>query len=501
MNHQLYRYKNQNLYICSIQLISNQVKKYKYEIFTAKLEEAIQRGQLQAGDVLPSVRAIKAAYQLSTSSVQSGYDYLVFKGLVTSIPRSGYVVATALEGRNQIQTPDLPTIPRDAIFTQKMTQTSSRLEHSEQSSLHMATPATTFIPHALVLKTMQKVIRDKSTALLHYYPNTGSEELQSLIVKRAALHGAQVQSDELIVTDGALQALYIGLAAVTSPQDIIAVESPCVFSVLEVIANLRLRALEIPVRPKEGLDVAYLKKMCLQHPVKALVLTPNFHNPTGILLRDEKKEELYQLAVQHQMAILENDIYGDLYFQGERPINIKNFDTRGLVLTFSSYSKTVAPGLRLGWLAAGKYFAQAERLKFTLGRSVSPINQEVMIKLLQHPSYDKHLRIFRKNLERQAVQLVRQFNAAFPSPYPQALTTQAPEGGYSIWGQLPATTDKDAFYAHCKALGISLTPGETFSFTTAYESNFRAVYAQRITPADLALIKALGDQLKITMYR
>lgn len=477
------------------------MKKYKYEIFTAKLEEAIEKGHLQAGDALPAVRAIKAAYQLSTSSVQSGYDYLVFKGLVRSIPRSGYVVAPSLEDRNQIQTPDLPTIPRDADFSQKIAQTSSRLEHSEQSSLHIAAPATTFIPHALVLKTMQAVIREKSTALLHYYPNTGSEELHALLIKRAALHGAQLQADELIITDGALQALYIGLAAVTNPQDIIAVESPCVFSVLEVIAQLRLRALEIPVRPKEGLDLDYLQKMCGQHAIKALVVTPNFHNPTGTLLSDEKKEKLYQLAVQHQMPILENDIYGDLYFQGERPINIKNFDTRGLVLTFSSYSKTVAPGLRLGWLAAGKYFAQAERLKFALGRSVSPLNQEVMIRLLQLPSYDKHLRIFRQNLERQAVQLVRQFNTSFPSPSQYGLPTQAPEGGYSIWGQLPSTTDKEAFYAHCKSLGVGLTPGATFSFTTAYESNFRAVYAQRITPADLALIKALGDQLKITMYR
>ncbi|MDH6599884.1 DNA-binding transcriptional MocR family regulator [Myroides gitamensis] len=467
------------------------VKKYKYEIFTTKIERAIQQGHLRAGDALPSVRETKATYQLSTSSVQSGYDYLVFKGLVTSIPRSGYVVAAHIQTTAATKL-DLPTIPKDAVFTTKKTLTSQRLTHTERPSFHIAAPASTFIPQQLILKTMQTVIREKGVSLLQYYPNTGSEELQALLIKRAALHGASLQKEELIVTDGALQALYIALASTTVPHDIVAVESPCVFSVLEVLSSLRLRALEIPVRPVHGFDLAYLRKMCQQHAVKAVVLTPNFHNPTGILMRDEQKEELYSLGVQHQIPIIENDIYGDLHFQGERPINIKNFDKKGLVLTFSSYSKTIAPGLRLGWLAAGQYAAQAERLKFSLGRSVSPINQEVIIQLLQMPSYDKHLRIFRQQLERQAMQFLRTFNAYFPSDF----TQQAPQGGYSIWGQLPNDVDAKSFYETCQTMGIGFTPGETFSFTDVYKRHFRAIFAQRLTATDLSLIKQLGEELK-----
>lgn len=254
------------------------VKKYKYEIFTTKIERAIQQGHLHAGDALPSVRETKAMYQLSTSSVQSGYDYLVFKGLVTSIPRSGYVVAAHIQTTAATKL-DLPTIPKDAVFTTKNALTSQRLTHTERPSFHIAAPASTFIPQQLILKTMQTVIREKGVSLLQYYPNTGSEELQALLIKRAALHGAALQKEELIVTDGALQALYIALASTTVPHDIVAVESPCVFSVLEVLSNLRLRALEIPVRPVHGFDLAYLRKMCQQHAVKAVVLTPNFHNP------------------------------------------------------------------------------------------------------------------------------------------------------------------------------------------------------------------------------
>lgn len=467
------------------------MKKYKYEIFTAKIEGAIQRGQLQAGDPLPSIRDIKARYQLSTSSVQSGYDYLVYKGLVRSIPRSGYVVTAPLQ-EVEMRTPDLPFIPKDAVFTAKLALTTERLAHTEQPSFHMATPAATFIPQQLILKTMQHVIREKGAALLQYYPHTGAEELRALVVKRAALHGANLQLDELILTDGALQALYIALASITSPQDIVAVESPCVFSVLEVLSNLRLRILEIPIKPILGFDLTYFKKMCQQHSIKAVILTPNFHNPTGTLMPDEHKEELYHLAVRYQIPILENDIYGDLHFQGERPITIKNFDKKGLVLTFSSYSKTVAPGLRLGWLAAGQYFAQVERMKFSLGRSVSPLNQEVMIQLLQTPQYDKHLRTFRQQLERQAIQFLRTFKTYFPSDF----TQYPPQGGYSLWGQLPLTTDPALFHSSCQDLGIGFTPGATFSFTNAYNHYFRAIFAQRLTPADLNVIQQLGAVLK-----
>lgn len=467
------------------------MKKYKYEIFTIKIEEAIQRGQLQGGDPLPSIRAIKARYQLSTSSVQSGYDYLVCKGLVRSIPRSGYVVTTSLK-ESERSTPDLPKIPKDALFSSKLALTSARLAQTEQPSFHLAAPAATFIPQQLVLKTMQQVIREKGAALLQYYPNTGAEELRALVVKRAALHGANLQKDELILTDGALQALYIALASITSPQDIVAVESPCVFSVLEVLSNLRLRVVEIPVKPITGFDLVFLKKISQQHPIKAVVLTPNFHNPTGILLSDVHKEELYDWAVQHQIPLLENDVYGDLHFQRERPMNIKNLDKKGLVLTFSSYSKTIAPGLRLGWLAAGQYFAQAERIKFSLGRSVSPLNQEVMIQLLQSPQYDKHLRVFRQQLERQAMQFLRAFKLYFPSDFTQF----PPQGGYSLWGQLPLSTNPVLFHRKCLDLGIGFTPGATFSFTNTYNHYFRAIFAQRLSTTDLSAIQQLGTVLK-----
>lgn len=471
------------------------MKEYKYSVFTNMIESGISKGLLKAGDKLPSIRSVKAEYNLSTTSVQSGYDYLVSKGLVKSIPRSGYIIAEYL--KEIVPSTALNTIVKDAVFREKVMLTSKRLEHSESVSLNVATPADIFIPQNLILKTMQEVVREKGASLLRYYPNSGLLRLRELITKRYALHGAYLQSEELIITDGALQALYIALSSITCPGDIIAVESPCVFSILEVIANLGLRTIEIPISFPNGLDIELLEKVCIEHAVKAIVVTPNFHNPTGILMSDEQKKQVYEIAVAHNVPIVENDIYGDLYFEGNRPTNIRNYDTKGLVLTYSSFSKTLAPGLRIGWLAAGQYFAKVERLKFSLGRSVTPINQEVVIKLLQSTNYDKHLRGFRSKLAQQAVLLKEQFTTCFPS----GLITSCPKGGYSLWCELSAHVDITLFYKKSEEVGVSFTPGETFSFTDWYDTCFRAVFSHQLTPGNLESIQRLGKVVRDMMYR
>lgn len=229
------------------------VKDYKYKVFTESIERHIEKGILVAGDKLPSVRSIKREYHLSTSSVQSGYDDLVFRGLVNSNPRSGYTVA-ARGGQAREETLARPPVQRDPDFEGKVIATSDRRLHFDYAALNEAAPSDFLIPQKLLLRTMQGVIREKGAALLRYYPANGSEELRNLLCRRSAVHGALIQPGELLISDGALQALFIALATVTAPGDVIAVESPCVFSILEVITNLRLKAIEIPVRDEDGPD-------------------------------------------------------------------------------------------------------------------------------------------------------------------------------------------------------------------------------------------------------
>jgi len=468
------------------------MQNFKYQIFTSIIEEQIKNGIFISGDRLPSIREIKEKYRLSTTSVQSGYDYLVMKGWVENRPRSGFFVNVKTnEDIPENFTKFLPTA-RNPDFEKKVKLTSKSGKSFEQVSFNTAAPTDLLVPQKLILRKMQEVIRKKGASILRYYPANGSEILRNQIASRATKFGCKINSEQIIITDGALQALYIALASVTESGDVIALESPCIFSVLEVISNLKLKVIEIPVHYKNGFDVDYLKDILSKNNIRAVVVTPNFHNPTGILMSDETKKELALIAQNNEIPIIENDIYGDLYFDRERPLTVCNFDTDGWVMTYSSFSKTLAPGIRLGWLSAGRFFEQAERMKFSLGKSVAPIFQEVMIQLLEENSYDRHLRSFRKQLEIQCVELLNILRSYFPKD----CYFHRPHGGYSIWGRLPKEVNMPDFYKFCENQKIAFTPGDTFSYTDAYSHHFRIIFADRITSESILRLREIGEKVQ-----
>ncbi|MCW1961735.1 PLP-dependent aminotransferase family protein [Chryseobacterium viscerum] len=465
-------------------------KSYKYEIFTAVIEEQIHSGILQEKDRLPSVREIKEKYKLSTSSVQSGFEYLMIKGLIRSYPRSGYFVAEIQEENIPESITKLPVVVRDEGFMKNIMLTSKRT--SEFSSFNTAVPGDLLIPQKLILRTMQEVIREKGAALLRYYSPNGLEPLRKQIAKQMGTYGCTLNPDKIIITDGALQSLTIALKSVTKSGDVVAVDSPCVFSVLEVIAHLELKVVEIPMHYRSGFDTEYFRTACQENNIRALIITPNFHNPTGMVMDDETKKEILGIAETHQLCIIENDMYSDLYFGEQRPRSIKSFDKNGSVMTYSSFSKTLAPGIRLGWLYAGDFYSKSERVRFALGRTVSPIYQELVLKLLQSNGYERHLRAFRKKLSQQAVQVLEALRTSFP----EGSYFHRPQGGYSIWGRLPEHTHMGKFYEYCEKHQILFTPGDTFSFTDKCHYHFRVVFSERITPESLILLGNAGEKAR-----
>jgi DNA-binding transcriptional MocR family regulator len=379
-------------------------------------------------------------------------------------------------------------VVRDAIFRHRLGLTTANSAERKIAAFNVAAPGDLLIPQKLLLRTMQQVIREKGVGLLRYYPTNGSTELKSHIIRRAAAHQTNINADELLITDGALQALYIALAAVCKTGDIIAVESPCVFSVLEVIRVLQLKVIEIPMDEHSGLDVDFFRKACNNNRIKAAIVTSNFHNPTGSSLTDEQKASLLAIAHRHHVAIIENDIYGDLNFQGPRPSTIKGLHDNGLLLQVASYAKTLAPGIRVGYLAAGKFMQRAEQIKFALGSTVSPIYQETVSRLLAGRSYDRHIRAFKMQLAKNAEVIGRTLLDNFPKG--TSITT--PSGGYNIWVKMPKNTDMNRFYTNCNKIGVRFTPGYTFSFSNAFDKCFRVVIADALSARKIEAIKLAG---------
>ncbi|WON93338.1 MULTISPECIES: PLP-dependent aminotransferase family protein [unclassified Sphingobacterium] len=464
------------------------MKSYKFEIFTQIIEKNIKSGIYKPGQKLPSVRELKDYYGFSMTTIQAGYDYLMIKGVVESVPKSGYYVGVKNEKVIESSQVIRPPVVRDAVFEQGIGLTTSSRLNRHFSEFNVAAPGDLFVPQKLLLRTMQQVIREKGAGLLRYYPTNGSTLLRDNIVSRAASQRTLLNTEELLITDGALQALYIALTAVCKCGDVIAVESPCVFSVLEVIRVLKLRVIEIPVGTNEGFDIDIFRQACKGNAVKAVVLTPNFHNPTGILLSNEQKITLLAIAYQYNVAVIENDIYGDLNFQGSRPSTIKEYDESGLVMTFSSYSKTLAPGIRLGWLSTGKFLKDAERIKFALGSTVSPLNQETVNRLIGSSSYDRHIRSLKMQLAKNAYMAINLIASSFP----EKTEVVTPQGGYNLWVKIPEGINMHDFYIQCERIGARFTPGYTFSFSNNFGRYFRLVIADKFTEKRIEAIQQVG---------
>lgn len=468
------------------------MKTYKFEAFTADIETNIRDGVFKPGHKLPSVRELKEQYRTSISTIQSGYEYLMIRGLVESVPKSGYYVSNRPNiALRQPEARHQPVV-RDAIFKHHLELTTSLRAGRDISEFNVAAPGDLMIPQKLLLRTMQQVIREEGAGLLRYYPSNGSTELRDSIIRRAATQKTIINTDELLISDGALQALYIALASVCNAGDVIAVESPCVFSVLEVIRVLNLKVIEVPVDPQTGFDIDFFRKACRTNALGAVLVTPNFHNPSGLLLTDEQKQALLSVAQAFHVPVIENDIYGDLHFHGTRPSTIRSFDDSGLVLTYSSYSKTLAAGIRLGWLAAGEFMQRAEQIKFAMGSTVSPVYQETVRRLLTGSSYDRHLRAFRMQLAKNAYQTINLLSDHFP----ENTTVPTPAGGYNCWVKMPDDTDMKRFYNECAGIGIRFTPGYTFSFSGVFNQYFRVVFADQFSAARIGAIRLAGQRAR-----
>ena len=465
------------------------MKQYRYEEFTTAIETKIKGGVYKTGHKLPSVRTLMKEFSISTGTVQQGYEYLMIKGLVESIHKSGYYVSNMPENQINTSLVKKKVIIKDALFNHNLLLTTAlRAGRNSLTEFNVAAPGDLLIPQKLILRTMQQIISAQGASLLRYYPFGGSEELKNNICKHSAPYNSNLNASELIITDGALQALYIALVSVCSAGDVIAIESPCVFSILQVIKTLQLKVVEVPIHSRTGFDIEYLKKVCTGTTIKAIIVTPNFQNPTGILLSDDQKKQLLAVAQQYKIALIENDVYGDLNFTGQRPSNIKSFDDSGLVMTYSSYAKTLAAGIRLGWLSAGKFFEKAEQVKFSMGSTVSPVYQETVNKLLSSNSYHRHIRSFRTQLSKNAYHTINILTTYFP----KGTKVIMPAGGYNLWVKLPDKININEFYQHCEKVGVKFTPGETFSFSADFKGFFRIVFADQYSAKRVEGLKLAG---------
>jgi DNA-binding transcriptional MocR family regulator len=430
----------------------------RFESLADTMAKEIRSGSLPTGSRLPSLRHVMAQHGVSQSTVFRAYYLLEDWGLIQARERSGYFVAPGALTQDRVAASSSASSSKveisDLVF--------SVLDAAKQPGIvpfGSAFPSPKLFPLQRLGKSLAQAVRMTNPWSTVVDLPPGNEQLRRQIALRYVGIGIAQSIEEIVITNGALEALNLCLTAVTRPGDVVAVESPGFYAALQAIERLDLRAVEIPVDPRTGLDLEALARALEEHPIRACWFMTNFQNPTGVTLTPEKKQALVALLAEYDVPLIEDDVYGELHHDPDYPPPALAFDKKGLVMHCSSFSKTLAPGYRVGWVSAGRFAGRVQRLKLMTTLSASIPAQAGIADYLQHGGYDKHLRKLRGAFRVQ----LDAMNAALAHYLPDGATWSQPKGGYFLWVKLPRKIDVMRLHFLAIEHGISIAPGPMFS--------------------------------------
>jgi DNA-binding transcriptional MocR family regulator len=467
-----------------------------YEELANSIAQSIQEGILCRGDKLPSVRHASLKRNVSASTVFQAYYLLEARGLIVARERSGYYVSGGATGISPSPEP-LSEVNEESTQVDVSELVFEVLESIRARNivpLGSAFPSPLLFPMAKLAKAMASSVKVMDPWQSVDNLSLGDASLRRQIALRYMIDGLNVPTDEIVITNGALEALNLCLMAVTRPGDAVLIESPTFYAALQSIERIGLRAVEVPSHPRDGIDLKAMEWALKHHKPKACWLMTNFQNPLGSLLADAKKKALVALLSQYQVPLIEDDVYGELYFGDKRPAPAKAFDKEGLVMHCSSFSKCLAPGYRVGWVATGRYAQSIERLKLTTTLSASVPAQAALALYLLKGGYDKHLRNLRHTLLVNQIKFIETIERCFP----KGTRLTPPQGGYFLWMKLPDGVNALEVHRRALANGISIAPGPIFSaqkgFTDYIRLNYGHLWDMR-TEASLATLGAIVEDL------
>lgn len=431
-----------------------------YERVAGDLASLIERGALRPGDRLPSVRGLGHQRGVSVATVLSAYRELENLGLIEARPQSGHYVRIRRQAVPLEPRPPRPTSTASTVSVASLVAKvygASRDPHI--LSLGAAYPSPDLLPTEKLNRILSTIAREAGGVGVAYDPPPGYLPLRRQIARRWAGFGVPITADDVTTTFGTMEALMLSLRAVARAGDTVAIESPAYYGLLQLVESLGIRALEIPAHPGLGMDLTCLEDALGRHKLAAVLATPNFNNPLGSAMPEEGKEKLVGLIERHDVPLIEDDIYGDIYFGEARPRPAKAFDRKGLVMLCSSFSKTIAPGYRVGFCAPGRFREQVEVLKFASTIATATLPQMAIADFIENGGYDHHLRTLRRKLAAQ----VRWVSSAIAERFPEKTRVSRPEGGFVLWVELPPGVSGQVLFERALQEGVSIAPGNIFS--------------------------------------
>lgn len=460
-----------------------------YESVANDISAMIQSGTLSSGDRVPSVRRMSRLKRVSISTVLLAYHLLENRGMIEARPQSGYYVRLRPRPVIEPAITDPPRKPSPVGVHDFVSRVLASASDPCMVNLGAALPGHELMPAAKLRRMLAVTARRCPESLTTYAFPPGREELRRQIARHALDWGCNFGAEDVIVTNGCMEALNLCLRAVARAGDIIALESPTYFGLLQLIESLGMKALEIPTHPRDGISLDALALACEREKVKACLVMTNVSNPLGSLMPDVAKKRLVQLLAAHGIPLIEDMVYGDLCFAHTAPRAAKAYDRQNMVMLCSSFSKTLAPGFRIGWAAPGRYRAQVEKLKFITSVGNPELLQLAVAEFLENGGYDRQLR----TLRRAFAERVERLQHAVGEHFPAGTRVTSPAGGFMLWVQMPAAVDALALYESAMQEHISIAPGPMFSASGRYRDCIRLNCGCQWTPTIERSIARLGE--------
>jgi DNA-binding transcriptional MocR family regulator len=470
-----------------------QKEDHKYIQIAEDIEKLIHGEVLKIGERLPSVRVLSEEKGISMGTAFQAYYLLEGKGLIEARPKSGYFVRF-----NNKRFPGIPSMSENEPQVQNVSieemiaQVYQNIASKDVINFSIAVPSIDLLPAAKLNKSVIHALRSSADHCLKYEETQGNIELRKQIAKLSFSWGGKCSPADVVITSGCMDALALCLKAVTKPGDAVAIETPTYFGILQLMESLSLKAVEIQVDSETGVDLEQVETCIKKFQVKACLFTPSFNNPIGSCMPDENKKKLVQIITKYKVPLIEDDIYGELYFGKSRPKTCKTYDTEGWVLYCSSISKSLAPGYRIGWCIPGRFIDKVKHLKMTYSISSPAITQSAIAHFLSIGRYEYHLKNLRKALHTQCLRYMQGIIEYFPDD----IKISRPAGGFIFWIELNKKINSFQLFRQAMKYNISITPGQIFSLNGSYSNYIRISFGNRYDNNSEYGLKIVGQLIK-----
>lgn len=466
-------------------------REFIYNEIADGIASQIRNGVLKAGDKLPSVRMMCQEHQVSMNTAKRVFLELESQSLIESKPQSGYFVSRLMSVKLPLSEVSRPSLMANNNEPDELiSKVYENMGKKGITFFSIGIPSGDLLPQAKLKKEIINATRELKDGGTEYEELQGNLKLRRMIAVRSLQWGGNLSENDLVTTNGGMNALSFCLMALGKPGDTIAIESPCYPGILQLANGLGLNVLELPTHPTTGIEIEALKKVIPK--INLCLLIPNFNSPLGSCMPDENKKEIVRILSENNIPLIEDDVYGDLYFGSTRPKCCKSFDKDGNVLYCSSISKTLAPGYRVGWIAPGRYKDKIMKLKLLHSTSSISIVNEAVANFLKSGRYEKHLQQMRKAVQSNYQNYVQTIADYFP----EGTKTSRPQGGLSLWIEFDKKIRTTELYDLAIKQNISIAPGRMFTLQDQFENCMRLCIGLPWTEETKLCLQQVGNLAK-----